>query len=300
MSCLEGGNLIAKYVVVAPVVQDQITAAPAGHRYFPGGSGIYGLCGIQMWCPDVVLVSVMGDYFYKEYKNWFLKQQFSTDGFLLTDDLTPIVTVRSENKSTSPKFVGRSQITFQELSYHLRNAKGLFVTSLMNPNYWTDLFIEKKLQKFKVGWHLTKEAVSQRNLKRIRAIVSQCDFFSASIQDMSFLLRKDSSDDVILEISSWDVPLIYLRLNDESSILIQNNRIIRCPESVHSYVKDPTGIGTCSSAAVFFAQCEGLPLYECGVYGKISEIECGCQYGPPSLSSITKEWLDEQIKKWLV
>jgi len=176
-----------------------------------------------MWFPDVILVSVIGNCFYREYKNWFIEHQYSTDGFFFADDLTPVVTVQSGEKRTSQLSKTLPTITMEEVSCHLRTAKGVFLSSLMSPDYWTDLFLQKRLKKFKVGWYLTKDILSLRNLRRIRSIASQCDFFAANAQDLSTLLKKDSIDEIILELSSWNTPLTYLRLSDKSTLLIQNN-----------------------------------------------------------------------------
>lgn len=290
---------MSKYLVISTAVIDQIHLSNGEYvGDYLGGAGIYALCGLRIWCDDVTLITGIGSDFLPSWNKWFIQNRCSTAGLYECDPCTPHTDVRylQSGQRIDTPLLGKEHYKKMEadtpkISHFLEDATGVYIFQEIPSNYWDSILEHKKKHNFKLEWELNDLVACPSRLEEVRKIACQCDIFSLNHSEAQSLLAVSDTEFIIADLKNWDVPMIFLRLGSDGSIIIRNQSITKIPSISCGNVIDPTGAGNSSSAAVLYGYCENYNDYQCGILGSISAAKCIEQFGPPDLSRMDRDEL---------
>lgn len=290
---------MSKYLVISTAVIDQIHLSSGEYvGDYLGGAGIYALCGLRIWSDDVTLITGIGSDFLPSWNKWFIQNKCSAEGLYEIDPLTPRTNVQylpSGQRIDMPLFGNehykKMEADAPKILRFLEDATGVYIFQEIPLNYWDSILEQKKKHNFVLEWELNDLVACPSRFEEVKEIACQCDIFSLNYSEAKSLLAVSDMESIIAELESWNVPMIFLRLGSDGSIIIRNQNVTKIPSISFGNVIDPTGAGNSSSAAVLFGYCENYTDYECGILGSISAAKCIEQYGPPDLSRIDRSKL---------
>lgn len=277
------------YVVASTSVTDEIHLADGRLKgRFAGGAGIYALCGIKLWCDDVLLVTGVGADYFAMYGEWFYRNHLSMEGLRISDDRTPctIVQYLNDGERVETPLLGqchyqRMEMAPEVLKPYFLSARGIYIFRDCDKNYWQKIITYKKFSRTKVLWEIRSDAARRPKYSCVKEIAGHMDIFSINIAEARCLTGQHDICDIIAIFQTWDVPLIYLRRGSEGAVLITSDQVRSHPPAVHVTVMDTTGAGNSSSAAVLYGFSEGLSLAECAEMGNLAAVMCMAQFGVP-------------------
>lgn len=278
-----------KYVIASTAVTDEIRFADGKTvEKVAGGAGIYALCGVKLWCDDVMLVTGVGRDFEQIYGNWYRENGLSMEGLLVKDEKTPhtIIQYFDDGEREEIPLYGldhykKIESLPEDLEPYFKSAKGIYIFKNSNPEFWDKILKYKKKSNVAVMWEIGCDAAYAENYPQVREIARQLDIFSINLTESRNLMGKDELDDIIKEYQSWNIPLVFLRRGSKGSVMVTKNSAVYVPAQKDVQVADPTGGGNSSSGAVLLGFCEGRSMEECGKMGSISAAMCISQYGVP-------------------
>ncbi len=290
---------MAKYLVVSTVVTDEVFTAD--HHFTGaclGGAGLYAYCGLRFWTDDVAIISGVGEDFFSLHRAWLLENKVCTDGLWVRDPHTPCTVVqyhKDGERTETPRF-GRDHYHKMEASASdilpfLEEAKGVYIFQKIPDNYWDVILKRKEECNFALAWELHTGVTTPAHLSDVQRIAKACDILSLNRTEALSLLDVENLEEAIGILSTWQVPMIYLRVGAQGGIILENGHVTRTPAVPGIHVIDPTGAGNSSTAAVLYGYCEGYSPHQCGLMGSISAAKCIEQQGPPKLSEINRSQL---------
>lgn len=278
------------YIVASTAVTDEIWFAD-GSRIdkAAGGAGSYALCGMKLWCDDVLLCTGVGEDFRELYGAWFQENGLSMEGLLVKNPLTPHTVIRyfaDGERVETPKYgtahYQSMEIAPKELQPYFKTAKGIYIFKNSSPDFWEEILSFKKQSKAVVLWEIANDATCRENCNAVRGIAENVDVFSINMAESRALLGIESKEEIIREYRSWGIPLIFLRSGEEGAVMITPVSVDYVPSQPNVAVVDSTGGGNSSSGAVLYGYTKGFSPFLCGAMGSISAAMCIAQYGVPA------------------
>lgn len=292
-----------KYIIASTAVTDEIHFAD-GKRVetVAGGAGIYALCGIKLWCDDVMLATGVGADFQGIYGKWYEENHISMDGLIIKDEKTPHTVInyfedgeREEIPLYGSDHYKKIETVPEDLKPYFETAKGIYIFKNSNPEYWEKIIEYKKNSSAKVMWEIGCDATYPENYQNVKKIAKHMDVFSINLTESRNMMAKDNLEEIIKEYQSFDIPLVFLRRGAAGAVMITPNEATYVPSQKNVNVVDPTGGGNSSSGAVLYGFCEGISPEKCGIMGSISAAMCLGQYGVPE--KITEEMRQEAMER---
>lgn len=292
-----------RYIIASTAVTDEIRFADGRNvEKVAGGAGIYALCGVKLWCDDVMLATGVGADFDSIYGDWYRKNNLSMEGLIIKDEKTPHTVIqyfedgeREEIPLYGPDHYKKIETVPEDLEGYFKSAKGIYIFKNSDEKYWKQILKYKKNSPAKVMWEIGSDATFEENYSLVKGIAGQLDIFSINIGESVKLLGKKELTDIIKEYQTWGLPLVFLRRGAEGSVMITPEEAVYVPSQTGVHVADPTGGGNSSSGAVLYGFCEGFSPEICGVMGSISAAMCISQYGVPE--EITEEMRQKAREK---
>lgn len=292
-----------RYIIASTAVTDEIRFADGRNvEKVAGGAGIYALCGVKLWCDDVMLATGVGADFDSIYGDWYRKNNLSMEGLIIKDEKTPHTVIqyfedgeREEIPLYGPDHYKKIETVPEDLEGYFKSAKGIYIFKNSDEKYWKQILKYKKNSPAKVMWEIGSDAAFEENYSLVKEIAGQLDIFSINIGESVKLLGKKELTDIIKEYQTWGLPLVFLRRGAEGSVMITPEEAVYVPSQTGVHVADPTGGGNSSSGAVLYGFCEGFSPEICGIMGSISAAMCISQYGVPE--EITEEMRENAREK---
>lgn len=292
-----------RYIIASTAVTDEIRFADGRNvEKVAGGAGIYALCGVKLWCDDVMLATGVGADFDSIYGDWYRKNNLSMEGLIIKDEKTPHTVIqyfedgeREEIPLYGPDHYKKIETVPEDLEGYFKSAKGIYIFKNSDEKYWKQILKYKKNSPAKVMWEIGRDATFEENYSLVKGIAGQLDIFSINIGESVKLLGKKELTDIIKEYQTWGLPLVFLRRGAEGSVMITPEEAVYVPSQTGVHVADPTGGGNSSSGAVLYGFCEGFSPEICGIMGSISAAMCISQYGVPE--EITEEMRENAREK---
>lgn len=292
-----------KYVVASVSVTDEIRFA--GGEYvekIAGGAGIYALCGIKLWNDEVILATGVGADYQELYGSWYEKNQLSMDGLIVKDEKTPHTVIqyfedgeREETPLYGLDHFKKIEITPEELKPYFEEETGIYIFKNSNREFWEKILEYKKNSPAKVMWEIAADATYLENKEWVKEIAVHMNILSINLTEARALLGVEELEDVIEQLKSWGVELVFLRRGEKGSIMITPENTVIVPAEKNVKIVDPTGGGNSSSGAVLCGFCEGQTLEKCARMGNLSAVMCLAQYGVPE--EISEEMQKEARRK---
>ncbi len=281
-----------KYIVVSAVVTDEIHFPDGSVRAAPGGAGIYALCGIRLWCDEVMAVTGIGEDYERLHGEWYRRNHISMEGFCIRDARSPRTIVeyfpdgeRVETPALGPAHFHALETTGEELRPYLDTAEGMYIFRNTDLDFWTPFLEKKKDSSCKVMWELSADAARRENLETVRNIAGQLAAFSLNMTEAKSLFATSDRERIIAELGTWGPELIFLRQGAKGAVMITSEEAVEVPPQPNVRVVDETGGGNSSTGAVLCGLVEGRSPKICGRMGSISAAMCISQYGVPEVIS---------------
>ena len=292
-----------KYIIASTAVTDEIHFAD-GKRVekVAGGAGIYALCGVKLWCDDVMIATGVGADFQGIYGKWYEENHISMQGLIIKDEKTPHTVInyfedgeREEIPLYGADHYKKIETVPEDLKPYFESAKGIYIFKNSNPEYWKKIIEYKKNSSAKVMWEIGSDATYPENYQNVKEIAKHMDVFSINLTESRNMMGKDDLEEIIKEYQSFGIPLVFLRRGAAGAVMITAEEVTYVPSQKNVNVVDPTGGGNSSSGAVLYGFCEGFSPEKCGIMGSISAAMCLGQYGVPE--KITEEMRQEALSR---
>ena len=291
-----------KYGVISAVVTDEIHFADGSVKVVPGGAGIYALCGIKLWQDEVEIITGIGEDYLEMHGKWYEENHLTTAGLKVKGQKSPYTIIqyyeggeRNETPRYGLEHFRKMETTSEELKPYLRKMDGIYIFKNSNEEFWTSILAAKKDTTCKIMWEIAADAANSSNLLNIKKIAAQVDAFSLNMTEAKDLFGTDDKKEIISQLQSWGLALIFLRQGSEGAVMITQGCIVEVPSQPNVQAVDSTGGGNSSTGAVLCGLVEGYDVETCGVMGSISAAMCISQYGVPK--TITSEMRTKALNK---
>ena len=153
-------------------------------------------------------------------------------------------------------------------------------------SFWEEVLKLKNSSKAKVMWEIAADATYYENLGEVERIAKQMDAVSLNMTEAKNLFGTEDSQEIIHNLQSWNIELIFLRRGAKGAIMITPCEAIEVPSQPNVNVVDPTGGGNSSTGAVLCGLVEGYSPEACGKMGSISAAMCISQHGVPEFITV--------------
>ncbi len=200
-------------IIVSTLVTDRITL-PNGRfaGEYPGGAGLYALCGMGVWHSGALLVTGVGADYPLGPESWFRQYSLPTGGLLVRDAHSPVSTVcysadgeRVEKPVHGPEHYRRLEASPSDVAPFCADAKAVYVFKDFGPaGYWAEIAALRKRHGFALLWELNADIAAPEHLARVRATaLDAADILSLNRTEACRLLQLDSPDDCARALQKW-------------------------------------------------------------------------------------------------
>jgi len=285
-----------RYIIASTAVTDEICLAD-GKKVgkVAGGAGIYALCGIKVWCDDVLLVTGVGQDYRSIYGQWYEDNDISMEGLMIKGNRTPHTVVqyldngeREETPLYGLEHYQKMESAPEDLEPYFQTASGIYIFKNSNTCFWEKIIQMKKNSKVVIMWEIANDATYVDNKEHVKDIARNFEILSINLTEAKNLLEKEGLEEIIEEFQTWGMELIFLRMGSKGAVMITPSQKMKVPSMEGVHVVDPTGGGNSSSGAVLYGFCKGYDLRSCGQMGNISAAMCISGYGIPAIVKTEK------------
>jgi sugar/nucleoside kinase (ribokinase family) len=266
-------------------------------RGLMGGSGLFAYCGLLQYTDKSLFLGAAGSDFDASFGEWMARNKISREGLVFYDNPTTLATMYYEPD-------GRWHEEFQfgpiELGYDI-SYSGPVVIKKMD-----DIFSQRKTKGVYYSYHIfsrlnavlremrkkygfksmiefvTEDCVPKNYAKIVDEILPDNDSYSLNRPESFSLFSVDSEEAAIEKMIALGKPCFY-RVGSKGSYMVMDGKAVFVPTE-HLVPKeeevDVTGCGNCSTAAAFWAFCEGYSQGQIAAIANIAASYNVQQYGP--------------------
>ena len=297
-----------KYVVAGNAAADCITFADGTCTGFvPGGATLFALLGIQLWTDEVLLCGGFGEDYMEKLGPWLERNRIDRRAFNIRDPKNPLnyMFYRDEGGWDSRTEYGNEHFDrldcnprLDHLEDYLEDAVGLAVFRGDDPDFYAQVFALRERFGFKLGWEIKGNFAVPGQLERIRALCKNVDSFSINGPETFCLFGVDNDADAIAALKTLGCPLVIYRVGKRGLYIIQGEEVLFAPAFTKYPVTDVTGCGNISTAAAFYAWCEGLDIYEIAAHANVTAGHNLRYFGAMELSDETKQQARQDLAEF--
>lgn len=279
-----------KYIIGSSVETDEIHL-PDGRvmANVPGGAGFYALAGLKVWSDDVAIAGGIGPGYMARHHDWYEQNNVRTDGLAVRFAVTPttVITYFPDGDRTDVPNVGLD--VFRQLDptpaeierFCGTDTRGVYLFKHLDPAFLDEMIAMKHKYGFRLMWEISEDAAIPEKLCAIKRYLPEIDVFSINKKE-ACQLYADANAEAVADFLLRDAPnWVFYRQGSRGAYMLANGKKYFCPSVKNAVVKDPTGGGNSSSAAVLYAFCEGVCPQRAGVMGSVAAARIIAQYGPP-------------------
>lgn len=269
-----------KYVVAGNASADCITFADGKCTGFvPGGATLFALLGIQLWTDDVILCGGFGEDYMDTLGPWLERNHIDRRGFRIRDSKNPLnyMYYRDEGGWDSRTEYGNEHFErldcnpkLDHLEEWLEDCVGLAVFRGDAPEFYQQIFKLREQFGFRLGWEIKGDFAVPEKLEQIRQLTKNVDSFSINQPETYCLFGVDNDQDAIASLKTLNCSLIIYRVGKRGIYIIRDGETLFAPAFTKYPVTDVTGCGNISTAAAFYAWCEGMDIYEIAAHANIA------------------------------
>ena len=256
-----------KYIIEGFVIANKIIDKELNPQIVPGGCGIYSLSGIKLFEDDCLLVSGIGEDFNDCFGRWFKLNNLLKNGLYIRDRKTlksEVIYDDNGNYRDIPLSDNNCLIhnqklimTIDDIEPFLSDSKGLY---LYGDYYFDDIDHIKRLKdkyKFRLMWELSPYS-GCNDLEMIKKLINICDIFSLNKKESFAIFSVNNVAEAICKIQELKKPCFYCSGKDGAYFIRENKTTFLPLIKIDKRREvDQTGCGNCSTAAAFWAYCEG-------------------------------------------
>lgn len=296
-----------KYMTTGIVVVDQIIPYDKAEKPFSrlGGGAMYALSAFKLWTPDVFLVAYAGKDFEEYFGTWMRENDCSSEGICRVLDCGPKSCLKYQENGIyvpvlSSKWLSGARVmpNMQLLEPHLDgNLKGVHVVAHSDGVFFEQLNKYRKKYGFKVGFEIGNPLDTPEIPELIKEVTDKyVDYFSLSLVEAQayFPDIRDKKDGIEMCLS-LKCP-VYFRMGKEGAYLTKDGESYGFPMADEFPTADATGCGNVSTAAAFWALCEGKSPLEAGA---IAAVTASLNASYMGLIPRIEPWMKEKCLKYV-
>lgn len=255
-----------------------------------GGNGIFCLAGLRLFDKDCGLLAAVGEDFEQYYGEWYDKNSITRATNIIRDPHTmnSVLTYFPNGDYTDVSIWGGDTVFHSDnfflndsdLEAHLEGVKGLYLYSRWKREFPKAFELQKKYG-YKIMWEVTT-GIDPSYRVEFDDYVQKCDIFSLNYSESRVIFGTDDLPTLIKEIRATGKPCYY-RLGTDGAMMVTKDECTFVP--MLSVVPkdqevDATGCGNSSTAAAFWAWCEGKDTLMTNIIGNVAAAYNVAQYGP--------------------
>ncbi len=270
-----------EYLTTGLVNIDHITPYDREQEPFSklGGGAMYALSALKIWTESAFVVVFAGRDFEDYFGDWMRNNNCSFEGInCVLDETTRAYLAYQENGTyipilSSKWFSGARMMPNMQLIAPYLNAslKGVHVLSHGEAAFFEQLDRYRKQYGFKVGFEIGSPFDSPNVPELIKEVTDRyIDYFSLSLVEAREYFPDIRDEKDALEMCSSLRCPVYFRMGKNGAYYIENGKSSYFPMVDLFSTVDPTGCGNVSTAAAFWAFCEGKSPKEIGAIAAVS------------------------------
>lgn len=280
------------YIVVGPVIIDEMETGPRHTRLVPGGV-LYALAGARTWTSDCLLVTNAGSDFGEVCGRWMSDNHLSTRGVRIALERTKRSRLRYVDGglfdeepvfdlAQHERIQRQDRRTADQLLQAVDTAtRGVYVEAADDDPLWHDGRVIALARRIPLMWEVqTRSALEPARRDRTRAVARDVGLFSVNLPEACALFGVSTEDAAVEAALAFGVPC-YLRVGAHGSYLLAGGEAHHEPGLTLSEVVDPTGCGNASTAAALVGLGDGVAAADVPRMGNIAAAFVLQQFGPP-------------------
>ena len=293
-----------KYIISGSAIIDNVVpfdkTKPSVIR--PGGGAIFALSGIRLWEKDCALAVYTGNDFESFYGDWLNRNEIDYSGIVKNTEHTRLIDLIYNEHGTF-YFVDKYPDEYSDNADKVTKAllepvidsstKGIHILGKGEPDTIGEMsrMCRDKGISFGVEYEIFDLFGKPDNYELFKELASLTDYYSLNLYECRNLFSdvRDIEDAIEL-IKSYEKPC-FLRSGTDGAYFIVDGQAHFSPLIQEFGDKDPTGCGNSSTAAVFWAMCEGYDPLEASYIGAVTaSVNAGTE-------GVVQEFPDEQRDK---
>lgn len=269
-----------KYVVAGNAVADCITYADGRTTQFlPGGATLFALTGIQLWTDQVLMCGGFGQDYMQSLGQWLDRNPVNREGFHVCDPKHPLnyLYYRDEGGWEGKAAYGAEHYdrlscdpARDGLERFLPDAVGVTTFRGEDPAFFEQMIALKAKYNFYFCWEIKGDFAVREKLDRVLKLLAYVDAFSINQPEAFSLLDVNTDEKAIAAMQAWNLPLVIYRVGKRGIYIIKGKEVLFAPSYQKYPLVDVTGCGNSSTAAAFYAWCEGMDIYDIASYANVT------------------------------
>lgn len=261
-----------KYVVAGNAMAERITHPDGSQSAFmPGGASLFALTGIQLWSDEVLMCGGFGADYMQTLGPWLERNHIDRRAFNVRDPKNPLnyVFYRDEGGWDSRTEYGNEHFdrldcnpALDHLDKYVSDAVGVAFFRGEDPGFYAQIFALRERFHFKLSWEIKGNFALPEKLPEIRTLCKNVDSFSINGPETYQLFGVDNDADAIAALRTLGCPLVIYRVGKRGLYILKGDETLFAPSYQKYSLVDVTGCGNSSTAAAFYAWCEGMDIYE--------------------------------------
>ena len=298
-----------KYVVAGNAAADCITFADGTCTGFvAGGASLFALLGIQLWDDEVLLCGGFGEDYMDSLGDWLIRNKIDRRAFNVRDPHHPLnyVNYRDEGGWDSHTVYGDAHYDsldcnpeLDHLEDYLEDTVGVTFFHGEDPDFYRQIFALRERFGFKLNWEIKGKLCIPENLEKIREMCKNVDSFSINGPETFELFGVNSDEEAIAALKTLGCALVIYRVGKRGIFIIKGEEVVFAPAFTKYPLVDVTGCGNSSTAAAFYAWCEGKDIYEIAAHANITAGHNLRYHGAMELSDENKALARKDLEEFV-
>lgn len=278
-----------KYAVTGAIILNDIRYTDGSTKEgLLGGGGLYALSGIRLWTDDCLMVGNIGEDFETLIAPWWDGNHIPRTGLNLCHKHCGYNQVNYEpdgrfnEHSIYPEGDSHSMYLVshpEQIEPLAGDLKGLSMVANANPVEFRKIGRMREKYGFKVMLEVNSHHCKAEDYENVMACLDYVDIFSVNLPEAKDLFSLDTEEACIAAIQRTGKPCFF-RVGTKGSYMVMPDKAWFVPIVRGEHDIDPTGCGNSSTAAAFYAMCEGEDPLMCAIMGNVTSCLNAQQFGP--------------------
>lgn len=285
-----------EYIIATTVSTDEVHLADGTvFENQPGSAGFYALAGMRVYTDKVTICGGIGPEYLPRHQKWYQDNNLSTDGLILRSEVSPTIVIHyfPDGSRTDEPNIGLH--VFRDLDPKPEEVfrccgpetKGVYTFKGLDRENLDALIAGKKQYGYKFMWEIGEDACEPANIEIIEKYLQDVDVFSINRGEAKKLYGVDTEEEAQQRLLEASPNWVYFRRGHLGANMLAGGKVYPCGPAKDAKAVDTTGGGNSSSAAVFYAHCEGYDPKMAAAMGSAAAAEIIAQFGVPAIMDET-------------
>lgn len=277
------------YAVTGSIMLNNIKYADGSTKEgLLGGGGLYALSGIRLWTDQCHFVGDIGEDFETLVAPWwdgnhiprtglnlchrhcvYNQVNYEPDGRFFEHSIYPEGSAHNMYMVTHP----------EQIEPVAGDLKGLSMVASANPVEFRKIGRMREKYGFKVMFEINTGNCKAEFLDDILECLQHVDIYSVNLPEAKDIFSQETEEGCIAAMQKIGKPCFF-RVGIKGSYMVMPDKAWFVPIVRGEHDIDPTGCGNSSTAAAFYAMCEGEDPLMCAIIGNVTSCLNAQQFGP--------------------